>query len=110
MARYSENTREIGARVRARRDELGLTQEALALRCGYSNRSSINKIENGGNALNMDTIRKLADALDVPVSWLIGEENTTTADVIRQMINDLTPAEQETVLAMIKGLVNGHYD
>lgn len=38
---------EIYKRIRARREELGISQEELAKRMGYRSRSSINKIENG---------------------------------------------------------------
>ena len=35
----------VGDRIRARRTELGMTQEELAKKAGYKSRSSINKIE-----------------------------------------------------------------
>ena len=38
---------EIYKRIRARREELGISQEELAKRMGYRSRSSINKIQNG---------------------------------------------------------------
>lgn len=110
MARFSEKTKMMGARIRYRREELGWSQDELAVRCGYKGRSSISTIEKGGNALNMETVQLLAKALDVSPLWILGEEPTTTADTIRNMIDDLTPHEQEIVLNMIKGLVNAHYE
>ena len=35
----------VGDRIRKRRIELDLSQEELAKRCGYTSRSTINKIE-----------------------------------------------------------------
>ena len=40
---------ELSTRVRLRREELGLSQEQLAQRMGYSSKSSITKLEKGVN-------------------------------------------------------------
>ena len=40
---------EIGKRIKARREELGMTQEELAARLGYKSKTTIAKIENGTN-------------------------------------------------------------
>ena len=106
MARFTLNTRAVAARVRARRKELGLSQEQLAERCGYKSRSSINKIELGANALNVDTVKRLAEALGVTPAWLNGSDDDGTADAIRNLLDELTPEQQKTVLAMIKGLID----
>lgn len=37
----------IGDRIKARRDELGMSQEELAHKIGYKSKTSINKIELG---------------------------------------------------------------
>ena len=58
-------------RVRLRREELGLSQEELALRMGYSSRTSINKIENG-RPCSQKIIARLADALNVGIPYLMG--------------------------------------
>ncbi len=60
-------------RVRLRREELGLSQEQLALRMGYSSRTSINKIENG-RPCSQKIIARLADALNVSIPYLMGWE------------------------------------
>ena len=39
--------KEIGQRIRKRRQELGMTQEELTQKMGFKSRSSINKIEIG---------------------------------------------------------------
>ena len=38
---------DLGYIVKERRESLGMSQEDLAFKMGYKNRSSINKIENG---------------------------------------------------------------
>ena len=106
MARFTNETKEIGARIKQRREELNWSQDELARRCGYAGRSSINKIEKGANAMSMDIVQKIAAALDVKVSWLFGFEEETTGDQIRALIDDLTPDQQQTALSMIKGLTD----
>ncbi len=61
----------LAERVRQRRERLGLSQEQLALRMGYSSRTSINKIENG-RPCSQKIIARLADALDVSIPYLMG--------------------------------------
>lgn len=58
-------------RVRQRREELGLSQEDLAFRMGYSSRTSVNKIENG-RPCSQKIIARLADALGVGIPYLMG--------------------------------------
>lgn len=58
-------------RVRTRREELNMSQEELAHKMGYKNRSSINKIENG-RQVTQKIIARLAEALDVSVPYLMG--------------------------------------
>lgn len=62
---------DLASRVRKRREELGLSQEQLALRMGYSSRTSINKIENG-RPCSQKIIARLADALNVSIPYLMG--------------------------------------
>lgn len=63
---------ELGKRVKARREELGITQEELAKKMGYRSRSSINKIELGVNDISQSKIQQLADALQTTPAYLMG--------------------------------------
>jgi transcriptional regulator with XRE-family HTH domain len=58
----------IGKRVRRRRRLLGLTQQQLALACGVRFQQ-IQKYECGANRVSAGRIWRLAQALDVPVSY-----------------------------------------
>lgn len=62
---------DLAAKVRNRRIELGMSQEELARRMGYSSRSSINKIENG-RPCSQKIISRLSEALDVSIAFLMG--------------------------------------
>ena len=59
-------------RIRARREELGMSQDDLAKKMGYKSRSSINKIELGENDIPQSKIEAFAKALETTTSWLMG--------------------------------------
>ena len=69
-------TLDVGAKIKARRDELGMTIKELSNRTGLS-LSSIHYIETGANSPTVNTLRKIARALGVTVAALLDE---TTAD------------------------------
>lgn len=66
---------EVGKKIKLRREELGMTQEELAEKTGYKDRSSINKIEKGGNNLPQTKIVAFAQALHTTPSYLLGWED-----------------------------------
>ena len=67
----NETTRVFGERVRARRIELGLSQEAAAVRCGI-HWTQLGKVERGQRSLRLETIVKIAAGLDVDPGTLVG--------------------------------------
>ena len=67
---------EIYKRIRARREELGISQEELAKRMGYKSRSSINKIEKGENDIPQSKIVSFAQALRTTPEALMGWEQS----------------------------------
>lgn len=64
--------RKIGKRIKDRREELGLSQEELAQRLGYKNKSSIAKIEAGINDIVLSKAEAFAKALETNVFYLMG--------------------------------------
>lgn len=54
---------QIADALAARREELGLSQQDLAVRCGTT-QSAIARLEGGGRPPRIDTLLKIADALD----------------------------------------------
>ena len=72
---------DLANRVRRRREELGFSQEDLALKMGYSSRTSINKIENG-RPCSQKIIARLADALGVSIPYLMGWDEEIKADPV----------------------------
>lgn len=70
---------EIGQIIKRRREELGISQEELALKAGYKSRSSINKIEVDGRGLPQSKIEAIAKALKTTPTYLMGWENNTAS-------------------------------
>lgn len=62
----------IGAGIKARRKELGLSQEKLAEALGVSYQQ-VQRYENGTNLLSTDKLQIIAKVLEVPVSYFFGE-------------------------------------
>lgn len=82
---------DLGQRIRQRRIELGLTQDELAKRVGYSSRSSINKIEIGKNLLTQPKIIIFAKALQTTPSYLMGWDDSSKRDSLDNF--DIRPVQ-----------------
>lgn len=70
----------IGNRIKKRRIELGLSQDALAEQLGYKSRSSITNIEKGKTGIPAGMIEEFAKALNTSASYLFGWVNDPTED------------------------------
>lgn len=65
---------EIGTRIREKREAIGMTQEELASKLGYKNKSSIAKIETGANDIVQSKVIEFANVLNTTVAYLMGWE------------------------------------
>lgn len=98
----------IGDRIKARRVQLGLSQEELAARLGYKSRSTINKIELGVNDITQSKVSAIAKALDTTSAYLMGwdEEKPLSvsaeglSDIKRDLIEKIVAMDDETVAAL----------
>jgi transcriptional regulator with XRE-family HTH domain len=81
----AERRREIGLRVRQRRQELGLNQDALASATGLS-KSFLSDLENGHTDASGLNHLRIARALKVTVQWLLdgqlGSDPAPTAPAV----------------------------
>lgn len=68
----NETTRVFGERVRERRQELRLSQEAAADRCGV-HWTQLGKVERGQRSLRLETIVRIARGLDIDAGILVSE-------------------------------------
>ena len=69
-----------GDRIKARRKQLGMTQEELAQKAGYNSIASISKIERGDRSFPIEQIVPIAKALDVTPAWIMGWDKPESSE------------------------------
>lgn len=79
---------QVGERIRECREKLGMTQDELAQATGYKSRSSINKIEKGGNDLPQSKIVLFAKILNTTPAYLMGWEDNNPVESNATMLPD----------------------
>ena len=67
--------------IRTLRERQGMTQEALAARLGYTDRSSIAKIETGKVDISKTKLEMLMEIFNVPIHVLLGIELPVTKQI-----------------------------
>lgn len=70
----------IGNLIKLRRTELGMSQEELAEKCGYANRSTISRIESGNRDVPVKQLKKIAAALGMDAEDLVVEAYKTALE------------------------------
>lgn len=92
-----------GERVKARRTELGMTQPALGGLAG-ADETAVRRWENGTLPRDADTLARLATALRVSVTWLLGDQrDLALLDGARAAINWMRLTLQEQAEAAERG-------
>jgi CheY-like chemotaxis protein/DNA-binding XRE family transcriptional regulator len=71
--------KKFGAAVRLRRDQLGISQEELAGRAGL-HRTYISDVERGARNVSLESMHRLAGALEVPLSVLFSRMEEISSD------------------------------
>lgn len=109
----------IGQRIKARRMELKLTQRELAARLGYTDHTTLTRIEADKVDLPQSRIEKIAEVLGISVGYLMGwEENAEDLGALAgRVLKDpfllnlvqncaaLDPEDRETLTAFVEQLV-----
>ena len=98
-----------GDMIRTCRTEKGLTQKKLGELCGIAD-SNIRKYESGNQNPKIETLQKIADALDIPVNRLLAGK-IISRDELKEKLSEyglthLVPdtEEERTVLENCKKL------
>lgn len=79
LGRHAALEQSIGARLRARRRQMGLSQTDLATQLGVSFQQ-VQKYERGANRIAASTLVAAAQALSTTVGWLVGEDGVGRDD------------------------------
>ena len=108
----------IGRRISEIRVRRGLTQEQLGKAIGES-KQTIYKYERGIiTNIPLSKIEKIAEVLDVPPAVLAGWDDAAPVEqvkdekheLIRELVDKLTPDAQAIVIAQLKGLLQSRTD
>lgn len=94
-------------RIKALRISKGWSQDELARRVGYANRSTIAKIEAGERDLSRSKIKAFADAFGVSPSFLMdGKTEKASSEGLAEIFERLTPEQKETLIAYARFLTS----
>jgi transcriptional regulator with XRE-family HTH domain len=106
----------IGTAIRAHRLQKGLSQGDIEKKTGLL-RCYLSRVENGHTVPSLDTLSKIARALDLPITVFFSEDNTVgkQADLqkltdeelrfltqIRRYSTNLNESDRKLLLAMVK--------
>lgn len=83
----------IGERIKLKRNERGWSQRDLAAKMGYSNHSTVGKIETGKVDLPQSKVIQFSEVLGVSVAYLMGWEeqqkkNDALTDIVVRLRTD----------------------
>jgi transcriptional regulator with XRE-family HTH domain len=92
--------RALGKRLRTRRHDLSLSQEALAALAGVS-RETIRRLERGTITPNLVTLGKIADGLQLSPSALLAERSS---DELTDLVLRLPSRERDNMVVMLRAL------
>ena len=95
----------IGANIKRRREQLGLTQEELAIKMGYKSKSTINKVELGINDVPQRKIVAFAEALVTDVNYLMGWDKEKEEEIIR-LFNQMNEKGKDKLIELAKDLLD----
>lgn len=115
MGRIAKRVDEyVGERIRARRTELGLTQEQLAQALGISYQQ-VQKYETGANRVSAGRVYEIAQRLEVEVAFFFdGLEPTSVGEPLEhggkhrstiEMVRNFAEIEDPAIRASVSGLI-----
>lgn len=91
----------ISKRIKARRQELGISVEELAIRIG-KNKATIYRYENGDiGKVPCDVLEPLSEALDVSIGYLVGSDDTTEERPLPSNLIPITKVNRIPVVGTI---------
>ena len=105
----------VGEKIKEVRELKGMSQEELAKKMGYKDRSSISKIEkDNDDNISLNTVQKAADALGCSPLYLMGWDDDSSIEVEKQrserldkfveLYSQLNENDQNLIDGMLKSL------
>ena len=104
---YNIDYLELGKRIRSERRRQDLTQEKLAEIADISD-SFLGHIERGGRTLSIETLAKLANALNLSIEYIVCGEFNYQPDMlpaeILEALNRISSSQRKVFLNIMKTL------
>ena len=105
----------VGEKIKEVRELKGMSQEELAKKMGYKDRSSISKIEkDNDDNISLNTVQKAADALGCSPLYLMSWDDDNTIEMEKQrserldkfveLYSQLNESDQNLIDGMLKSL------
>lgn len=102
----------IGEKIKKRRLEIGMSQRELARKMGYSDNSTLNRIEKGTVDVSQGKVVQFAKALNVSIAYLMdweedeqitANENLTDSEkILLELFHKVPDEKKEMLLKMIE--------
>ena len=103
---------EIGEKIKKRRLELGMSQRELARTMGYSDNSTLNRIEKGTVDVSQSKVVQFSKALNCSIAYLMDWEEdeqiataknlTSSEKALLELFHKVPDENKEMLLKMIK--------
>lgn len=90
-------------RLKAARTKAGITQKELGIRIGMEPSSAsgrMNHYEKGRHTPDIDTLKRMADELGVPINYFFCESETTAE--LARLIANMTEQQQVELIGILK--------
>ena len=104
---YSVDYKELGARIRTERKRQNLTQENLAEMAEISD-SFMGHIERGGRTLSLETLVRLANALNMSIEYIVYGEHNYKPNMLPNEMHDalsqMSNSQRKVFLGIMKTL------
>ena len=113
MAReYDPQLDEMGKKIVARREDLGMTATELAIYVGITS-AALSRIENGQSEAKVTTLIKIADILTVPLSYFQpGGADVSTNNIPPKLLalipklNRKAPSEKRKIMQLFASMID----
>lgn len=104
----SQGLIELGERIRKRRQEVHLSQEAFAEKVGISV-NTVSRVEGGQTAMSIEIFKKMVEILEADADDLLGKcpKEKNKYDTLVRRIQQLKENEQKIVLQTMEVLIDG---
>ena len=94
----------IGKRIKDKRTELGMSQDELAAKLGYSGKSMISLIESGKRDLSTEQLVQLTKVFGCSAGDIIDDLEPNNDD-LSVLIDRLTPEQKEAVRNFLQAML-----